>query len=176
MYLCLCFLWNILTFEQEHPWVTSEGEDPLLPVEENTAAVYPTQAEIKSAFKIGIHTFAAVAKAVKSFKSISRRNSFAKPERRDTLNVPGAGEESFFSRRKSIDLSHDLNHDIDRMSIDQEDRKEPRRMDSAVAVTDPDEHSDEEKRPQSASAPAIAIDFVDSPTSETFDEPKSYAV
>lgn len=50
-------------YPQEHPWVTKQGSDPLLSVEENTASILPppTEEEMNSAITINMsHLFVVV--------------------------------------------------------------------------------------------------------------------
>ncbi|KOC10862.1 calcium/calmodulin-dependent protein [Aspergillus flavus AF70] len=57
---------------REHPWVTRNGTDPLLPESENTAEIVglPTEEEMNSAITKTIGHVLAVMKAVKNFKRL----------------------------------------------------------------------------------------------------------
>ncbi|BDD61435.1 hypothetical protein MPDQ_001169 [Monascus purpureus] len=57
---------------REHPWVTKNGMDPLLPEEENTAEIIglPTEEEMNSAITMNIGRILTVMKAVKQFKRL----------------------------------------------------------------------------------------------------------
>ncbi|KAL4974331.1 kinase-like domain-containing protein [Aspergillus desertorum] len=57
---------------REHPWVTKNGMDPLLPKSENTAEIVglPTEEEMNSAITKNLGHVLAVMKAVKKFKSL----------------------------------------------------------------------------------------------------------
>ncbi|KAE8382098.1 calcium/calmodulin dependent protein kinase [Aspergillus bertholletiae] len=57
---------------REHPWVTRNGVDPLLPESENTAEIIglPTEEEMNSAITKTIGHVLAVMKAVKNFKRL----------------------------------------------------------------------------------------------------------
>lgn len=56
---------------REHPWVTHEGEDTLLSVEENTAdVIMPTEKEIKSAITKSIHNVMAVVRAIRKLRRL----------------------------------------------------------------------------------------------------------
>ncbi|KAL6235471.1 hypothetical protein BDW75DRAFT_141759 [Aspergillus navahoensis] len=57
---------------REHPWVTKNGMDPLLPKSENTAEIVglPTEEEVNSAITKSFGHVLAVMKAVKKFKSL----------------------------------------------------------------------------------------------------------
>ncbi|PYH40316.1 putative calcium/calmodulin dependent protein kinase [Aspergillus saccharolyticus JOP 1030-1] len=57
---------------REHPWVTQDGLDPLLPESENTAEIIdlPTEEEMNSAITRTIGHVMAVIKAVKHFKRL----------------------------------------------------------------------------------------------------------
>ncbi|KAF7596275.1 hypothetical protein BBP40_002419 [Aspergillus hancockii] len=57
---------------REHPWVTRNGLDPLLPESENTAEIIglPTEEEMNSAITRTIGHVLAVMKAVKNFKRL----------------------------------------------------------------------------------------------------------
>lgn len=60
---------------QNHPWVTRNGEDPLLSAEENCATLVdpPTDAEMDNAITGNMVHLLAVMKAVKSFKKLLSR-------------------------------------------------------------------------------------------------------
>uniref|UniRef100_A0A093UVX7 Calcium/calmodulin-dependent protein kinase kinase 1 n=1 Tax=Talaromyces marneffei PM1 TaxID=1077442 RepID=A0A093UVX7_TALMA len=57
---------------RNHPWVTKNGEDPLLPEEENTAQVIqpPTEEEMVSAITHNVKNLFSVMKAVSKFKKL----------------------------------------------------------------------------------------------------------
>ncbi|EAA60115.1 hypothetical protein AN8827.2 [Aspergillus nidulans FGSC A4] len=57
---------------REHPWVTKNGMDPLLPKSENTAEIVdlPTEEEMNSAITKNFGHVLAVMKAAKKFKSL----------------------------------------------------------------------------------------------------------
>ncbi|KAL4790019.1 kinase-like domain-containing protein [Aspergillus venezuelensis] len=57
---------------REHPWVTKNGMDPLLPKSENTAEIVglPTEEEMNTAITNNFGHVLAVVKAVKKFKSL----------------------------------------------------------------------------------------------------------
>ncbi|KAI9374520.1 kinase-like domain-containing protein [Aspergillus egyptiacus] len=57
---------------REHPWVTKNGMDPLLPKSENTAEIVepPTEEEMNSAITNSFGHVMAVVKAVKKFKGL----------------------------------------------------------------------------------------------------------
>ncbi|KAL4753803.1 hypothetical protein BDW72DRAFT_201265 [Aspergillus terricola var. indicus] len=57
---------------REHPWVTKNGMDPLLPKSENTAEIvdFPTEEEMNSAITKNFGHVLAVMKAAKKFKSL----------------------------------------------------------------------------------------------------------
>ncbi|KAF3406931.1 Calcium/calmodulin-dependent protein kinase kinase 1 [Talaromyces pinophilus] len=57
---------------RNHPWVTKNGEDPLLPEEENTAQVIepPTEEEMVSAITHNVENLFSVMKAVSKFKKL----------------------------------------------------------------------------------------------------------
>ncbi|KAJ5693395.1 Calcium/calmodulin-dependent protein kinase kinase cmkC [Penicillium macrosclerotiorum] len=57
---------------REHPWVTANGVDPLLPFEENTAQIIepPTEEEMNRAITTNMEHLMTVMKAVKNFKRL----------------------------------------------------------------------------------------------------------
>ncbi|KAL8700072.1 MAG: hypothetical protein Q9201_005651 [Fulgogasparrea decipioides] len=66
-----------ITMEElrEHPWVTKNGEDPLLPAEENIAVLIepPTEEETNNAITGNLGNVLVLMKAVKAFKRLLER-------------------------------------------------------------------------------------------------------
>ncbi|KAL8952461.1 MAG: hypothetical protein Q9222_001652 [Ikaeria aurantiellina] len=72
-----CLRFGRIPFEKpgEHPWVTKNGEDPLLSAEENTANLIepPTEEETNNAITGNLGNVLVLMKAVKAFKRLLER-------------------------------------------------------------------------------------------------------
>ena len=68
-----CFYWNSFTnTTQNHPWVTKDGSDPLLPEEENTSDLVepPTQSEINRAITATMNNLLTVVSFISTFSCL----------------------------------------------------------------------------------------------------------
>ncbi|KZZ90074.1 calcium/calmodulin dependent protein kinase [Ascosphaera apis ARSEF 7405] len=76
---------------REHPWVTKDGTDPLLPEEENTAVIVPnpTDEEVSRAITKSMRHVLALVKAVQRFKKL-----IEDPEERGTESIFGQDAEA----------------------------------------------------------------------------------
>ncbi|CAO2649599.1 Nn.00g069840.m01.CDS01 [Neocucurbitaria sp. VM-36] len=136
---------------REHPWVTKQGKDPLLPKSENVAVIIepPTDEEVNAAITGNMGHLVTVVRAVKRFKQLLFRR---RPERIESIlgsasrivQPPLSMRPSVMRKSKSQD-THDrrpvesalttegVHHEI---QIDDKNRKIPQTMDS-MAYTKP---------------------------------------
>ncbi|KAF2095261.1 Pkinase-domain-containing protein [Rhizodiscina lignyota] len=138
---------------REHPWVTKNGTDPLLPKEENTADLIepPTQEELNAAITGNMGHLLVVMKAVKRFKQVLFKR---RPELMDSI-FGGASRivQPPLSMRGSSSVL------VRSKSNDRDDRRPIERALTSEGVHRDIEVSDDMDRlPQSVDEVAITVD------------------